>query len=134
MGKVIIGLRDCFLCITSKILFTSNPRMRNKLIYISSKVFDIKEWNLRSTVCHFLVTVNSRIDDKNFYAVCPQKVLHTWDYPPASEASREAANLTERKKSAYPGIWCQRICLSSVCLWSNLTPNIPCCTNYFIRS
>ena len=29
-------------------------------------------------------------------------------YPPASEASREVANLTERK----PQVWCQRICLS----------------------
>ena len=33
-------------------------------------------------------------------------------YPLASEASREVANLTERKKSAYPCKWCQRICLS----------------------
>ena len=30
-------------------------------------------------------------------------------YPPASKASREIANLTERKKSIYPRIWCQRI-------------------------
>ena len=31
-------------------------------------------------------------------------------YPRGSEASREVANVTE-KKSAYPCIWCQRICL-----------------------
>ena len=38
-------------------------------------------------------------------------------YPPASEASREVTNLTERKKSAYLCIWCQRICVClSVCL------------------
>ena len=35
-------------------------------------------------------------------------------YPPASEASKEVANLTERKNPHTP-IWCQRICLS-VCL------------------
>ena len=34
------------------------------------------------------------------------------NFPPASEASREVENLTERKKSTNPRIWCQRICLS----------------------
>ena len=33
-------------------------------------------------------------------------------YPPASKASREEANLTERKNTHTPRIWCQRICLS----------------------
>ena len=33
-------------------------------------------------------------------------------YPPASEASREVANLTEGKNPHIPRIWCQRICLS----------------------
>ena len=39
-------------------------------------------------------------------------------YPPASEASRVVANLTERKKSANTWIWCQRICL---CQYSNFS-------------
>ena len=40
--------------------------------------------------------------------------LKTRNYPPASEASREVANLTERKNphTPVPRIWCQRICLS----------------------
>ena len=36
-------------------------------------------------------------------------------FPPVSEASREVANLTERKNPHPLRIWCQRICLS-VCL------------------
>ena len=45
-------------------------------------------------------------------------------YPPANEASREVANLIERKNLHTPfHIWCQRICMSvclSVCgqLWT----------------
>ena len=50
-------------------------------------------------------------------------------YPPASQTSRELANLTERKNPHTTVLWCQRICLSihlSVCykIWpelSNLT-------------
>ena len=33
-------------------------------------------------------------------------------FPPASKASREVANLTERKNPQSPGVWCQKICLS----------------------
>ena len=40
--------------------------------------------------------------------------INTYNHP-VSKASREVANLTERKKSTYPSIWFQRICLS-VCL------------------
>ena len=40
---------------------------------------------------------------------------------PVSKASREVANLTWKKKSTHPHIWCQRICLS-VCnkFWPQL--------------
>ena len=40
--------------------------------------------------------------------------------PPASEASRYVANLTERKKIH---IWCQRICLSVCLSVVNFVPN-----------
>ena len=39
-------------------------------------------------------------------------------YPPATNASKEVANLTERKNPHTFRIWCQRICLS-VCLLPN---------------
>ena len=39
-----------------------------------------------------------------------QKYFKFLIYPPAREASREVANLTE-KKSAYLRLCCQRICL-----------------------
>ena len=54
------------------------------------------------------------------------------DYPPASEASREVANFTERKNPHTPRIWCQRICLP-VCLWSNLNPIMPIYDFFKIR-
>ena len=44
-------------------------------------------------------------------------------YPPAREASREAANLTERK-NPYTRIWCKRTCPSVCLLLQTLTPNI----------
>ena len=58
----------------------------------------------------------------------PFEQIHTFiilkdHYPPASEASREVLNLTERKNPQPPHKRCQRICLS-VCLWSNLNPII----------
>ena len=55
---------------------------------------------------------------------------------PASEASREVANLTERKNPHTPvyGVkefgYCLSICLS-VCLWSTLTPIIFLCKKHW---
>ena len=49
-------------------------------------------------------------------------VLWLW----ASETSREVANLT-KKKSAYPRVWCKKICLSvclSVCLSDKFLPQL----------
>ena len=48
-------------------------------------------------------------------------------YPPASEASWEVANLTERKNPHTPVYGVKKICLSvcpSVCLLQTLTPII----------
>ena len=43
--------------------------------------------------------------------------------PPASKASREVANLTERKKSAYPRKWSQRMYPSVRLSVTNFDPN-----------
>ena len=43
--------------------------------------------------------------------------------PPASEVSREVANLTERKNYTHTCIWCQRICLSVCLSVVNFDPN-----------
>ena len=53
-------------------------------------------------------------NDIKFYIVVHEQHYVHFNNPPASEASREVANLTE-KKSAHLCKLCQRICLS-VCL------------------
>ena len=53
--------------------------------------------------------------DIHFTAFFISPIFRNSVYPPASKASREVANFNEKKKSTYPRIWCQRICLS-VCL------------------
>ena len=45
-------------------------------------------------------------------------------YSPASEASREVANLTERKNPHTPVYGVKEFVHLSVCLWSTLTPII----------
>ena len=45
-------------------------------------------------------------------------------YPPASEASREVSNSTEKKNPHTPLYGAKEIVRLSVCLWSTLTPII----------
>ena len=87
---------------------------------------------------------------QNFTSTSLRHLLkpHFFNYPPASEASREVANLNERKNPHTPPVYCVK---EFVCLLPNLTPIISglfrlvststgrnqlltfCCTNVHLR-
>ena len=56
------------------------------------------------------VTLLSQDPGLNIAQAC--FIQQSGNNPPASKASTEVANLTERKNLHTPRIWCQRICLS----------------------